>query len=218
MSFYWKNEFSTLNKAGKRLDEEAERQRFLFGSYDEQPDIRRPKLLICLPKRKHEDFLLQLERLHVKTENIVLLPPLSILEPSDSRLSQVKISLIEPKCSLSAAADPLQFLLMEGIDDDDARLSTLAAGRPSPQEGLKAVLAASLKLPGSAGVVYLTRSSLSKENEDVGKFWCHFLYGEFHIILKSAKMCEHSVFFNYWRKIYLRGPWKFFFFILVGDV
>ena len=159
-----------VNRFGKQLDEEAERQKFLFGSSDEnKPEVRRPKLLICLPKRKHEEFLAHLEGLAVSTENIELLPPLSTMDPSEQRLSQVKISLIEPKCSLSAAADPLQFLLMEGIEDDDARLSTLAAGKPSPQEGLKSVLAASLKLPRSAGTVYVTRSNLAKENEEVGE-------------------------------------------------
>lgn len=159
-----------VTRAGKRLDEEAERQKYLFGASDDTPDIRRPKLLICVPKRKHEEFRAHLERLHVPQENIHLLPPLTTLEPNDPRLSQVKISLVEPKCSLSAAADPLQFLLMEGIEDDDARLSTLAAGVPAPQEGLKAVVAASLKLPRSAATVYITRSNLAKENEEVVQY------------------------------------------------
>lgn len=162
-----------VSRAGKRLDEEAERQKYLFGSNDDMSDMRRPKLLICLPKRKHEEFMKHLTLLHVNVDVIELLPPLSTIDASDSRLSHVKICLIEPKCSLSAAADPLQFLLMEGIEDDDARLSSLAAGKPLPQEGLKALLAASLKLPRTAGTVYLTRSNLGKENEEVGKF--HYL-------------------------------------------
>ena len=91
------------------------------------------------------------------------------MEPSDSRLSHVKICLIEPRCSLSAAADPLHFLLMEGLEDDDRRLSSLASGNPIAQEGLKTVLAASLLLPRSAATVYITRSKLPKENEEIGE-------------------------------------------------
>lgn len=158
-----------VRAAGKRLDEEAERQKYLYGTSDEL-DQKRPKLIVCLPKRKHDEFRDYLTKLNVGENLVELVAPLSTLESNDPRLKEVKLCLIEPKCSLSATADPLQFLLMEGIEEEDSRLSALAAGKPQPQEGLKLLLLSSLKLPRSAGTVYLTRSSLGKENEEVVQY------------------------------------------------
>ena len=121
-------------KAGKKLDEEAERQKFLYGNSEDIQDQRRPKVIICLPKKRHEEFEQYLLSIGVPEKTFCLIPPLSTVEPSDPIFQHVKICLLEPKCSLSATADPLQFLLMEGIEDTDARLSALAAGTPQAQD------------------------------------------------------------------------------------
>ena len=74
-----------------------------------------------------------------------------------------------------------------------------------------------LKPDGPFDAVFFGRSEL------LYKIWPHtfFLKDELHIILKrrNLEICEHSRFFNYWRKILLREPWKFvFLLILVDDI
>jgi len=156
-------------KAGKILDEELTQSRFLFASGDEPntSQANKPKLIVCLPTKKHQEVRDMMTEYGVNEDVYELVPPLSTMQPTDVRLLHVKVVLIEPRCSLSAAADPLRFMLMEGLDDNDPRLHALAKGVSQPQEGLKLILAASLLLPRSAATLYLTRSSISKENEEV---------------------------------------------------
>jgi len=47
-----------------------------------------------------------------------------------------------------------------------------------------------------------------------------FLYGKLHIILKprNVKICEHSIFVNYWTKVCLKGHWNFGVLLIVFGV
>ena len=82
----------------------------------------------------------------------------------------IKLCIVEPECSLTLAVDPIQYLLIEGkgYTDSDQRLKTIAEGIQRPQEGLKTVLQAALSLPKSCATIYLTRSKVPAENEEVG--------------------------------------------------
>ena len=109
-----------IESAGKKLDAEAEKLKFLYG---EAETVVKPKLIISLPTSKHQTAINTFDELGISQEKYTLIPPLSTMDPHHPELVDVKVTIIEPSCSLSAAADPLQFLLLEGrLNEADKRL------------------------------------------------------------------------------------------------
>lgn len=160
-----------VRQAGTTLQKEADQQRFLFGTSDsgQAPSpIDKPKLLVCVPKSKHEEFREKLTSVGISDDLVELLPPLSTLDPQAGLLQSVKICIVEPECSLTLTSDPIQYLLLEGkgADSTDHRLQNISKGLSKPREGMKSVLSAALTLPHCSACVYLTRSSLSAENQE----------------------------------------------------
>jgi len=163
-----------IYKTGIVLQREANQKRFLFGNSETNQNqdvpVEKPKLLICAKRANHELLNQKLLDLGINENLFKLIPPLSTIPPNDKILMHVKMCVVEPECSLTLASDPIQYLLIEGkgSDENDNRLESIAQGHSKPQEGMTTVLQSAVtNLPIASVVVYLTRSDLSEENENV---------------------------------------------------
>ena len=72
---------------------------------------------VCLPTKKHQEVRDMMTEYGVNEDVYELVPPLSTMQPTDARLLHVKVVLIEPRCSLSAAADPLRCSSTDDFSD-----------------------------------------------------------------------------------------------------
>lgn len=165
-----------IYKTGLVLQQEANQKRFLFGNSENSANqsqdvpVEKPKLLICAKRANHEILNQKLLDLGINENLFKLIPPLSTIAPNDKILMHVKMCVVEPECSLTLASDPIQYLLVEGkgSDENDNRLESIAQGHLKPQEGMTTVLQSAVSnLPIASVIVYLTRSDLTEENEQV---------------------------------------------------
>ena len=70
-----------------------------------------------MPTKKHQEVRDMMTEYGVNEDVYEVVPPLSTMQPTDARLLHVKVVLIEPRCSLSAAADPLRFSFLIILND-----------------------------------------------------------------------------------------------------
>ncbi|KAI4819002.1 hypothetical protein KUCAC02_004284 [Chaenocephalus aceratus] len=104
--------------------------------------------------------------------NVKLIPEVfQSLDSDDKRLQKVRVILLNPKCSVSAVSNPVDFILQENGDTE--LLQDLSQGSIAPSR-LQALVAQqrkdidhALKFPRVLSVVYSTCSSYQEENEEV---------------------------------------------------
>ncbi|XP_034086779.1 putative methyltransferase NSUN7 [Gymnodraco acuticeps] len=104
--------------------------------------------------------------------NVKLIPEVfQSLDNDDKRLQKVRVILLNPKCSVSAVSNPVDFILQENGDTE--LLQDLSQGSIAPSR-LQALVAQqrkdidhALKFPRVLSVVYSTCSSYQEENEEV---------------------------------------------------
>ncbi|XP_028272400.1 putative methyltransferase NSUN7 [Parambassis ranga] len=132
-----------------------------------------PTVYVCVSHctdSQREELQLTVSAMGCKNVKLIL-EVFQSLDSSDKRLQKVCLILLNPKCSLSAISNPVEFILQE--NEDTGLLQDLSQGSVA-QHKLESLVAQqrrdldyALMLPKVLAVVYSTCSSYLEENEEL---------------------------------------------------